>query len=214
MIKIYGVSISNYFSALKTALIEKQLDFEEVRTFPSQDEKMLGISPMGKVPVLEVDGRVLSETNVIFDYLEESAPTPALYPGDPWGRAKVREMIRVLELYLDAPARRHIAAVYFGRQPDPATVAAVEPEIKKGIRALKTLARFDPYIASQTFSFADIAAYFHLGFTNLHTLKIYSLDLREEVPALGPYLEMLAERPSIKAVDAIMQRDFKALMSK
>lgn len=214
MIKIYGVSISNYFSALKTALIEKEIDFEEVRIFPSQDEKMLGINPMGKVPVLEVDGRVLSETHVIFDYLEESFPAPALYPADPWGRAKVREMIRVLELYLDAPARRHIAAVYFGRQPDPATVAAVEPEIKKGIRALKTFARFDPYIASKAFSFADIAAYFHLHFTNMHTLKIYSLDLREEIPALGRYLETLAARPSIKAVDAVMQRDFKALQSK
>ena len=214
MIKIYGVSISNYYSALKTALIEKHLDFEEVRAFPSQGEKMLSLNPMGKVPVLEVDGRLLSETNVIFDYLEESCPAPALYPTDPWARAKVREMIRVLELYLDAPARRHIASVYFGAEPDPATVAAVLPELEKGMRALKAFARFDPYIASDAFSFADIAAYFHLNFTNLHTIQIYGLDLRNEITGLAGYLEMLAERPSIKTVDAVMQQDFRAFRNK
>lgn len=214
MIKLYGTSISNYFSAAKTALMEKGIPFEEVRVFPSQDEKLISLNPMGKVPFIEVEGKVLSETRAIFDYLEDIAPEPALYPADPWARAKARELIQVVELYLDAPARRHIAAVYFGGETDPATVAAVKPELDKGIRTLRALARFAPYIAGDTFSFADIAAYFHINFTNLHTRKVYERDLRDEVPGLGAYLAMVGERPSIKAVDAILQRDFKAFTSR
>ncbi len=214
MIKLYGPSISNYFSTAKAALIEKGLPFEEVAVFPGQDENMLGLNPMGKVPVIEVDGKLLSETNVIFDYCEDIKREPALYPADPWARAKVKELIRVVELYLDAPARRHIAAVYFGAAVDPATATAVKPELDKGVRTLKTLARFGPYIAGDTFTFADIAAYFQIRFANLHADKVYAWDIRDDVPGLGAYLDMLGERDSIKAVDAIMQRDFQAFVNK
>ena len=214
MIKLYGTSISNYYCAAKVALMEKGLPFEEVNIFPSQKEKLLSINPMGKVPFIEVDGKVLSETNVMFDYFEDLKPEPALYPADPWARAKAKELTRVVELYLDAPARRHIAAVYFGAEVDPATATAVKPELDKGIRTLKALGRFAPYIAGDTFTFADIAAYFHIRFTNLHTQKVYAWDIRDDVPGLGIYLDMLGERASIKAVDAILQRDFKALTNK
>ena len=214
MIKLYGPSISNYFSTAKAALMEKGIPFEEVKAFPSQNEKMISVNPMGKVPYIEVDGKVLSETNVMFDYFEDIKPEPALYPADPWARAKAKELIRIVELYLDAPARKHITAVYFGGKVDSATAAAMKPELDKGIRTLKALARFAPYIAGSTFGFADIAAYFQIRFANLHTEKVYAWDIRNDVPGLGPYLEMLGERASIKAVDVIMQRDLNALLKK
>ena len=214
MIKLYGPSISNFFSTAKVALMEKGLPFEEVTLFPGQHEKVISLNPMGKVPFIEVDGKILSEVNVMFDYCEDIKPEPALYPADPWARAKVKELIRVVELYLDAPARRHIAAVYFGAAADPATATAVKPELDKGIRTLKALARFAPYIAGDTFTFADIAAYFQIRFANLHTEKVYAWNIRDDVPGLGAYLEMLGARESIKTVDAIMQRDFQAFVNK
>ncbi len=214
MIKLYGTSISNYYSTAKAALMEKGLPFEEVALFPSQKENVLSLNPMGKVPFIDVDGKVLSEVNVMFDYFEDIKPEPALYPAEPWARAKVKELIRVVELYLDAPARRHIAAVYFGAKVDPVTAEAVKPELDKGIRTLNALARFAPYIAGNTFSFADIAAYFQLRFTNVHTAKVYGWDIRDDVPGLGAYLETVGERASIKAIDAIMQRDFAAMTRK
>ena len=108
MIKLYGISLSNYFSTAKAAFVEKNVPFEEVSIMPSQEPEVLALSPMGKVPYIEVDGTPLSETNVIFDYLEDIQPQPALYPGDAWARAKTKEIIRFVELYLDAPARRHL----------------------------------------------------------------------------------------------------------
>lgn len=214
MIKIYGTTLSNYYSTAKAALVEKGLEFEEVSIMPSQEPEVLAKSPMGKVPYIEIDGTTLTETNVIFDYLEDIQPQPALYPSDPWARAKAKEIIRFVELYLDAPARRHLPTVYFGAPVDQAVYDAVRPLLDNGLRALKQLVRFEPYIAGDTFTFADLTAYFELRFTNLHTTQIYDWDITNDVPGLGEYLQRVGERPSVNAVDAVMQRDFAAFKNK
>ena len=214
MIKIYGTTLSNYYSTAKAALVEKGLAFEEVSIMPSQDPEVLAKSPMGKVPYIEIDGMTLTETNVIFDYLEDIQPQPALYPSDPWAKAKAKEIIRFVELYLDAPARRHLPTVYFGAPVNQAEYDAVRPLLENGLRALKQLARFDPYIAGDTFTFADLTAYFELRFTNLHTTQVYDWDITNDVPGLGEYLHLVGERPSVNAVDSVMQRDFAAFKNK
>jgi glutathione S-transferase len=213
-IKLYGTSISNYFSTAKAALIEKNIEFEEVNTFPGDNPKVLALSPMGKVPYLEVDGRPLSETNVIFDYLEDVHPEPALYPSAAWDRAKAKEIIRTIELYIDFPARKHIASVYFGQPVNEALLEPVKAELEKGMNALSALAQYSPYIAGNNFGFADIEAYFQIRFACMHTKKIYDWDLIESDSKLADYINMVGERPSIKSVDAILQRDFAAFQSK
>ena len=49
-------------------------------------------SPLGKVPLLKVDGEVLFESAIITEYLDEVYP-PTLHPGDPLLRAKHRGWI-------------------------------------------------------------------------------------------------------------------------
>ena len=169
---------------------------------------------MGKVPWIEVDGEILTETNVIYDYLEDISPEPRLYPIDPWKRAKVKELIRVIELYFDTPARRHIGAVYFGQEVDPSAKEQVRPAIENGLRALNHLALFSPYVAGDTFTFADITAYFMLNFTQMHTTKIYDWDMIGDSTVLKDYIDFIGERESLKELTANMQVGFEALASK
>ena len=214
MVKLHGVPISNYFSSAKAAFLEKKVPFEEVTVFPSQNETVLAVSRMGKVPWIEVDGEILTETNVIYDYLEDINPEPRLYPIDPWQRAKVKELIRVIELYFDTPARRHIGAVYFGQEIDASAKEQVRPAIENGLRALNHLALFSPYIVGDTFTFADITAYFMLNFTQMHTTKIYDWDMIGDTPVLKDYIDFIGERESLKELTANMQAGFEALASK
>jgi glutathione S-transferase len=214
MVKLHGVSISNYFSSAKAAFLEKKVPFEEVTVFPSQNETVLAVSRMGKVPWIEVDGEILTETNVIYDYLEDINPEPRLYPIDPWKRAKVKELIRVIELYFDTPARRHIGAVYFGQEIDASAKEQVRPAIENGLRALNHLALFSPYIVGDTFTFADITAYFMLNFTQMHTTKIYDWDMIGDSPVLKDYIDFIGERESLKELTINMQAGFEALASK
>jgi glutathione S-transferase len=61
---------------------------------------------MGKVPCLETEHGSLTETNVIIDYLDDLGEGPSFYPTDAFKRAKVKELMQCIELYIELPARR------------------------------------------------------------------------------------------------------------
>jgi maleylacetoacetate isomerase len=54
------------------------------------------LSPLGVVPCLLVDGRPLSESVAILEYLEDIVPEKALLPHEPWRRARVRQLVELV----------------------------------------------------------------------------------------------------------------------
>jgi glutathione S-transferase len=157
---------------------------------------------MGKVPFLELDdGRRLTESQAICEYLEDAYPQKPLLPRDPWACAKVRELVTHMELYLELPARRTYGFVFFGRPVDEQVKQAVEKDLAKGVRALKALAKFEPFIAGTELTLADCAAFVHLPLVSLATKIGYGRDVLEDLPALKPYLRMLGERPAFRQVN-------------
>jgi len=52
-------------------------------------------NPIGHVPALVIDGRILVESVAIIEYLEETIPSPPLYPKDPFLRARVRQLVEL-----------------------------------------------------------------------------------------------------------------------
>ena len=210
MIRLCGFHISNYHNKVRIALMEKGVPFEEDATCkPSQKDEFLARSPIGKVPFVELgDGRRLAESQVICEYLEEAYPQKPLYPADPLERAKVRELITFMELHLELVARRLYGQAFFGQPKDDAVKAAVEKDLAKGLRAFRTLVRFEPYIAGKTLTLADCAAFVHLPLVSLATKVAYGRDVFDEMPQVKPYIKMLAERPAFHKVN----EDRKAAM--
>jgi glutathione S-transferase len=57
MLKLCGFRISNYHDKVRLTLLEKGIEFEgDANCRPSQKEEWLARSPIGKVPILELDG--------------------------------------------------------------------------------------------------------------------------------------------------------------
>src|SRR4051812_13281471 len=56
----------------------------------------LARNPMGHVPALWIDGRCLAESVAILEYLDETRPSPAFYPREPWQRARVRQVVELV----------------------------------------------------------------------------------------------------------------------
>ncbi|WP_130619900.1 maleylacetoacetate isomerase [Dyella amyloliquefaciens] len=54
------------------------------------------LNPQELVPCLVDDGRVLTQSMAIVEYLDETHPTPPLLPDDPVGRARVRALAQVV----------------------------------------------------------------------------------------------------------------------
>lgn len=214
MLKLYGFSVSNYYNVVKAALLEKGMDFEEVEAYTPLNGEILKISPMGKVPCLETAQGALTESQVMLDYLEEVQPEPALYPSDAFARAKVRELLKVIELYLELPARRLYPEVFFGGKVSDETKAEVRPELEKGVKALSHLARFEPYIAGETFGYADIAACIHFPLVRDVSKRIYDTDVLASIEGVDDYLKRIRERPSMQRVMADYKQELNTFLQK
>src|SRR5258706_1666848 len=205
MLKLCGFHISNYHNKVRLALLEKGIPFEEdANCRPSQKEEWLARSPIGKVPILELDGgQRIAESEVICEYLEEAYPQKPLLPKDPYGRAKVRELVTFIELHLELVARRLYGPLFFGAPPAHADVtAAVEEDLAKGVRALKAVAKFDSYIAGRDLTLADCAAFVSLPLVSLVSKRAFDRDFLDELPQAKPYLKMLGEAPGFGKVKA------------
>jgi glutathione S-transferase len=200
MIRLHGFAVSNYYNKVKIVLLEKGVPFEEVAVRPSQDETVVAVSPLGKIPFVEADGQVLVESQVISEWADEAYPQPPLMPKDPMDRARVRELATILEMHLELHARRLYREAFFGGTVTDEVKQEVERDLAKGVRALQAKARFAPYIAGGAFTLADCAALVHLPLVSMATKKIYGRDVLEAFDVKG-YLKLCGERPSVRRVN-------------
>jgi glutathione S-transferase len=204
MIKLCGSAISNYYNKVKLALLEKGLAFEEERVSTgSKDEAVLSCSPLGKVPFIRTPQGPLCESEAILGYLEAIQPDPPLLPADPYAAAKVRELSIFVDLHLELVARELYAQAFFGGTVSEDIKASVRKRLGKNIPAFKRLAKFAPYIAGDTFTLADCAAWPHLPLVGLASRLALGEDL---LLAHGvdwkAYAAFIGQRPHAQKVAA------------
>ncbi len=208
-ITLCGFALSNYVNKVKLVLLEKGLPFTEERVAPGhKPDDLLQASPLGKVPFIRTEHGTLCESSAIVEYLEALAPSPALLPRDPWAAAKVRELALFIDLHLELAARELYAQAFFGGDISDSQKQRVRRLLVKNITGFKHLARFSPYVAGDTFSLADCAAYVSLPLVALASKIIYGEDLlaAQGVDWKG-YARLIAQRPSAQRVDADRKAD-------
>jgi glutathione S-transferase len=206
MLKLHGFAMSNYYNTAKMALLEKGVEFEEVNAFPSQKDEYLARSPMGKVPCLETDDGFLSETSAIIEYLDDTLEGPALFPKDPWQRAKARELFKEVELYLDLAVRPCFPEVFFGGEVSDDVKAAGKASLEQGLAAIARSAKFDPYLAGAEMTPGDMLAYFSLPLATAVAGKFFGLNPVEMLEGAEGMLAAVADRPSAKTIAADSQK--------
>jgi glutathione S-transferase len=73
------------------AWTSRQVDLQRMEQL---SPNYLAVNPNGVVPTLVHDGRVIFESSIINEYLEERHPTPRLLPHDPLARAQTRFWVK------------------------------------------------------------------------------------------------------------------------
>jgi glutathione S-transferase len=204
MLTLCGFAISNYYNKVKLILLEKNLPFEERLVMTrSTDDAVLSASPLGKVPFLITPDGPLCESQVIADYLEAVYPTPALVPADPYAAAKVRELCTFIELHLELVARELYGEAFFGGQVDDATKERVRKLLKRHIGGFQRLAKFGPFVAGDSFTVADAAAFVSLPLVAMSTKLVLGDDMLASAGIdWKGYTRMIGERPSAQRVVA------------
>lgn len=96
-VKLHNFFRSSTSTRLRVALNLKGLDYDYIpyvlRDGETRTTEYLAKNPQGLVPTLEtVDGKFLTQSLAIMEWLEEKHPAPALLPADPDSRARVRAL--------------------------------------------------------------------------------------------------------------------------
>jgi glutathione S-transferase len=101
MLALYHNDMSLCAQKVRVALAEKALEWESrhlvLRAAEHQQDWYLKLNRRAVVPTL-IDGeKVIPESNVILEYLDERYPDPALAPSDAYGRARMRLWTKQLD---------------------------------------------------------------------------------------------------------------------
>ena len=132
-IKLLGLRISVYTRIARLALEEKKIDYdlEEVDIFADAGppEDYLARNPFGTIPCLVYGNFCLYETSAINRYIDEMFFGTSLQPAEPAPRARMNQIIGVLDSYTYRPMVwdvyvQRIVVAASGGQPDEALIAA------------------------------------------------------------------------------------------
>jgi len=121
----------------------------------------LALHPFAKVPTLEVEGTYIYESPAIADYLDATVAGGRYTPTEPLTRARMRQIMAVIDNYLYAPAIGAIAIQRLivpsqGGVPDEAKVAAAVPLARQALQALDAIATGSPYLLGERLTVADL----------------------------------------------------------
>jgi glutathione S-transferase len=94
LIELYHAEPGSNSLKVLQAIHEKGVPFVSryinLSRFEQHDREFLKVNPAGQVPVLVHDGRVLTESTVINEYIDRAFNGPPLRPADPYDEAQMR----------------------------------------------------------------------------------------------------------------------------
>lgn len=162
--KLYGAALSPFVRKTRVVLALKGLEHESVMVDPNnKPEGYEEISPLGRIPALEIDGRFLADSAVICAYLERIQPEPALYPGDAYDYARTLWFEKYADYELGTQCtfkvfRNRVVKRLIGQQCDEQeAVAALEKSIPTLFDYLDGELRDKQYLVGDRLTVADIA---------------------------------------------------------
>jgi len=203
-VHLYGLSYSVYTRIARLSLEEKSVAYrlEETEIFGPDGvpPEHLTRHPFGRIPVLVHGAISLYETAAICRYVDEAFEGPALQPTNPVARARVAQIIGILDSYVYRPAVwgifvQRIGRPLQGKLPDEQMISAAVPQVRTALNALCELQQGATYLVGESLTLADLHAF--------PMLKYFALTPEgkaevENCRALGRWLALLEGCASVQ----------------
>ncbi len=188
---VYGPAYSTYTRSVLLTLEEKGAPYriEEINILDDANKtpEYLARHPFAKVPAFEHDGFKLYETRAITRYVDNAFDGPDLQPADARGRARMDQIISIIDAYAYAPIIEQIVIQRLvvplqGGAPDQAAIEGAVPMAQTCVDAVEGLLSDDLYMTGDSISLAD-----------LHVIPVF--DYCRQTPEGG---KLLANAPKLE----------------
>jgi glutathione S-transferase len=201
VIRLYEIPFSTNVERVTLALAHKGIGVEQVTVDPADRSPVRDVSGQELVPVLVDDGRVVSDSTSILEYLEQRYPDPPLYPRNEARRAEVGVFVdwfnRVWKFAPNEIERRLAAG--------DRDVEALAAELRDSRDLFEGLLAGREYLFGE-FSVADCIAFPFLKYAVLrddaddelfHEILVDHLRLEGAHPRLEAWIRRVDERPRV-----------------
>jgi glutathione S-transferase len=168
---LYHLWLHPFSRKVRVTLTEKGLDFDlKLEKIWERRTEFLAINPAGDVPVMvEEDGTVLSNSNVICEYLEEVYDHTSLLGQDPLQRAETRRLIGWFDVKFNREVTENLVGEKIMKrflklgEPHGPSIRAGHANIHYHLDYISYLMEKRRWLAGDRFSLADICAASHLS---------------------------------------------------
>lgn len=203
---VYGPSFSTYTRSVRLALEEKgvkhQLVEIDILKGANKQPPYNARQPFGKVPAFEHDGNTFYETSAILRYIDEVFPGPALMPSTPAARARVNQVLSIVDSYGYGPCVTNlfiprVLVPSLGGETDMAKVEGAKEPAALFVKELERLLGSDQFYGGANVTLAD-----------LHVLPVLAYlvatpegkAIFESAPNLRGWYSRMQKRSSVQAM--------------
>ena len=184
MMKRYSNSVDPFSHRCRIVLFEKGMDFEVIDVdFNNKSEDLNVLSPYADAPVLVERDLVLTDANIINEYIDERFPHPQLMPPDPVMRARARLFLRDFENQLFV----HMKDLESG---DKSKKDQARKTITETLIQVNPILNKQPYLLYEEYSMLDVAMA-----PLLWRLDHYEIKLPQSCVPLLKYADKIFKRP-------------------
>lgn len=187
--KLISFDLCPYVQRARIVLLEKNVNFDvEFIDLAAPPDWFLELSPLGKVPVLLVDGRPIFESMAICEYLDE-VTRGSLHPPDPFKKAQNRAWIEF--------GNNILSTTYsYSTVGDELKFKQLGATITERFDILEEQIVNEPFFNGDTFSIVD-AVYAPL-FRFYEVLKHYETTISfQDMPNVVKWWDTLLDRPTV-----------------
>tara|TARA_B110000908_G_scaffold24198_1_gene27723 strand:- start:550 stop:1143 length:594 start_codon:yes stop_codon:yes gene_type:complete len=182
--KLYSNSTDPFSHRCRIVLFEKGMDFEVIDVdLTNQSEDLSILSPYSDSPVLVERDLVLTDANIINEYIDERFPHPQLMPPDPVMRARARLFLKDFENELFV----HMIDM---DSSDQSKKTAAKKIITETLIKLTPILNKQPYLLHDEYSMLDVAIA-----PLLWRLDHYEIKLPNQSSSILKYADKLFKRP-------------------
>jgi RNA polymerase-associated protein len=182
MMRLYSGTVCPYSHRCRIVLFEKGMDFEVIDVdLMDKSEDLTSVNPYNKVPVLVERDLVLTEANIINEYIDERFPHPQLMPADPVMRGRARLFLHRFEQELYS----NVNVIMLGGK----AVDKSRAIIRDNLAQLSQILTKQKFLLGNEFSMLDVAVA-----PLLWRLDHFAIQMGKDAAPLMKYSERLFSR--------------------